>query len=127
MIKANTPTIRNAKSEQPIKTAVSEAEPSSSAGQRKSTAAGAKPAPANAQRPSKQDRVLDLLRRKEGATVSAIMKATGWQQHSVRGFLAGVVRKKLKLRLTSRDDDNGKRIYRIASSKPPKTDVRAAR
>lgn len=67
--------------------------------------------------PSKQDRVVAMLRRKEGASIPAIVKITGWQQHSVRGFFAGVVRKKLRLNLTS-EETNGKRIYRIAASKP---------
>ena len=67
--------------------------------------------------PSKQDRVVAMLRRKDGASVAAIVKVTGWQQHSVRGFFAGVVRKKLRLNLTS-EETGGKRIYRIAASKP---------
>lgn len=65
---------------------------------------------------SKQDRVVSMLRRKDGTSIAAIMKATGWQQHSVRGFFAGVVRKKLRLNLTSKEI-SGKRIYRIASGK----------
>lgn len=89
--------------------------------------ASPKAATSNIQPQSKQDRVLGLLRRKEGATVAAIMKVTGWQQHSVRGFLAGVVRKKFKLHLTARDDDNGKRVYRITGGKPQKPPARAAR
>ena len=68
-------------------------------------------------KPSKQDRVLSLLRRKVGVTVAAIMKATDWQKHSVHGFLAGVVRKKLRLNLKS-DEVGGKRLYRIVSGKP---------
>src|ERR1700722_16710823 len=61
---------------------------------------------------SKQEAVLGMLREPKGTSVAAIMKATDWQQHSVRGFFAGVVRKKLKLNLLS-DKINGQRVYRI--------------
>jgi len=62
---------------------------------------------------SKQDKVLDMLRAPTGTTIAAIMKATNWQQHSVRGFFAGTVRKKLRLNLTSKKVDE-QRVYRIA-------------
>jgi Protein of unknown function (DUF3489) len=63
---------------------------------------------------SKQSRVIAMLQSPTGATVAAMMKATGWQQHSVRGLLAGVVRKRLKLKLNSKKVD-GSRVYQIAS------------
>lgn len=64
---------------------------------------------------SKQALVIVQLSQPAGTTIAAIMKATGWQQHSVRGFLAGVVRKKLRLNLDSQKVD-GTRVYRIAGA-----------
>jgi hypothetical protein len=61
---------------------------------------------------SKQARVIEMLQSPIGMTIAAMMKETGWQQHSVRGFLAGVVRKKLKLKLNSKKLD-GNRVYRV--------------
>jgi hypothetical protein len=55
-----------------------------------------------------------MLQSPTGATIAAMMKATGWQQHSVRGFLAGIVRKRLKLKLNSKLVDE-ERIYRVAA------------
>ena len=65
---------------------------------------------------TKQQICLDLLGRPEGATVEELQAATGWQQHSVRGFLAGAVKKKLGLTLLSEKPDAGPRRYRIASA-----------
>jgi hypothetical protein len=75
---------------------------------------------------SKQARIIAMLQSSSGATIAAIMKATGWQQHSVRGFLAGVVRKRLKLKLGSKKVD-GTRVYqivRVANSKPGRHSTR---
>ena len=67
-------------------------------------------------RTTKHDRVLGLLRAKGGTTIAAISHATGWQPHSVRGFFAGVVKKKLGLTLESEKTRSG-RIYRIVRAK----------
>ena len=65
---------------------------------------------------TKHARILAMLRTSAGATVATIMAATEWQQHSVRGFLAGVVRKKLGLNLVSEQTGKG-RVYRIKDGK----------
>ena len=65
---------------------------------------------------SKHDRVLGLLRSKGGTTIAAISKVTGWQPHSVRGFFAGIVKKKLGLTLAS-EKTKSSRIYRIVGAK----------
>jgi hypothetical protein len=70
-----------------------------------------------AQPDTKHARIIAMLRMPTGATIAAIMTATDWQQHSIRGFLAGVVRKKLGLNLVSEQTDKG-RVYRIKDGKP---------
>jgi Protein of unknown function (DUF3489) len=65
---------------------------------------------------SKQARVLSLLCGPSGATIASVMRSTGWQPHTVRAFLAAVVRKKLGLRLES-DKTDGERVYRIVAGK----------
>jgi hypothetical protein len=72
---------------------------------------------------TKHARIIAMLRTPAGATIATIMTATDWQQHSVRGFLAGVVRKKLGLNLVSEQSDKG-RVYRIKDAKasPAATD-----
>ncbi len=65
---------------------------------------------------TKQARIIAMLRTPAGATIASLATATEWQQHSVRGFLAGVVRKKLSLNLVSEQTDKG-RVYRIKDGK----------
>lgn len=62
---------------------------------------------------SKQQRCLDLLARRDGASLTELVAATDWQPHSVRGFLSGTVKKKLGLTLDSSRDDNGTRRYAL--------------
>jgi Protein of unknown function (DUF3489) len=91
-------------------------------GARKTAAVSAKATKASSDRAkpdSKQDKIVTLLQRPKGATLEALVKETQWQKHSVRGFLAGTVRKKLKLPLLSEKID-GVRTYRIGTGKAAK-------
>ena len=62
---------------------------------------------------SKQDGVIAMLRRPEGATIDEVVSATGWQRHTVRGVFSGTLKKKLGLTLASTKEQRG-RVYRIA-------------
>jgi hypothetical protein len=91
-------------------------------GAKKTAAVSAKATKASSDRikpDSKQDKIVALLQRREGATLDALVKETQWQKHSVRGFLAGTVRKKLKLPLLS-EKIGGVRTYRIGTAKTAK-------
>ena len=68
-------------------------------------------------RTTKHDRILSLLSQRDGATIPDLMAATGWQQHSLRGFLAATVKKKLGLKLASTKADGELRRYRIIKRK----------
>ena len=83
------------------------------------TEASGQPAPATAPRErktregTKQALVIEMLRRPEGASIAEIVEATAWVSHSVRGFLAGALKKKLGMAIESTKDDDRGRIYRL--------------
>ena len=77
----------------------------------KKPASGAKPG--SARHGSKAVTILELLKRPGGATAQELQRATGWQPHSVRGFLAGKLRKKMGLEVVSAKSEDGERTYSI--------------
>ena len=88
-------------------------------GTTKKASAAKKPAQAKrgasvAREGRKKATVLELLRRKQGATLAEIMTATGWQPHSVRGFISGALNKKMGLTVASTKLEDGERVYSIA-------------
>jgi uncharacterized protein DUF3489 len=71
----------------------------------------------DAKRPSKQEAVIAMLQRPEGATVDEVASVMGWQRHTVRGLFSGTLKKKLGLTLASATEERG-RVYRIAAPEP---------
>jgi hypothetical protein len=76
-----------------------------------------KAAPTTAKTLSKQDQVLALLRRQEGASIEEVVAVTDWQPHSVRGFLSGAVKKRLGIDVISEKGEDGVRRYHVAALK----------
>ena len=105
------------KSKRPVSTRRASGKKAKASQKPRSTPAVAKPPkPTEAQREervTKQERLLTLLSQPEGASIEDMMQATKWQQHSVRGFLAGTVKKKLGFPLTSSKLNGDVRRYRI--------------
>jgi hypothetical protein len=83
----------------------------------------AKDKPHHIRADSKQALVIALLQRPEGATIAQIMESTQWQQHTVRGTLAGSLKKRLGLTITSTKEVGGQRVYRIEASASNETEV----
>jgi hypothetical protein len=71
--------------------------------------------PSDAKRPSKQEAVIAMLQRPEGATVDEVASVMGWQRHTVRGLFSGTLKKKLGLTLASAQEEERGRVYRIAA------------
>lgn len=63
---------------------------------------------------TKHMKLIEMLRRPDGATVAQIAKALNWQHHTVRGAMSGALKKKLGLTITSEKPEGGERVYRIA-------------
>jgi hypothetical protein len=76
----------------------------------------AKPVASAAKRKSKQQRLIDMLHRPDGATIPQMSKAFGWEPHTVRGAISGALRKKLGLLITSTKEVRG-RVYRLAGKR----------
>jgi hypothetical protein len=94
--------------------ATKKARPAKKAPKAKKTAPKGKKAAVAARDGSKTAKVLDLLKRSDGVTLKELMKLTGWQAHSVRGFLSGTVNKKMGLAVTSTKGEDGERSYRVS-------------
>lgn len=77
------------------------------------TAATARNTRRGARANTKQAKVIELLRRPEGATIAQLVKATNWQPHTVRGALAGALKKRLGLEIKSEKPEDGERVYWI--------------
>jgi hypothetical protein len=97
-------------------TATEKAKTSKKRGKANKAAKSKKPtkAESGAKSGSKAAIVLELMKRKEGATLAEIAKATEWQNHSIRGFVSGHVTKKLGMKVESTKNEAGERTYRIA-------------
>ena len=110
-------TVETSTSKRPVSTRRASGKKARASQELRSTPAVAKPPkPTEAQREervTKHERLLTLLSRPEGASIEEMMQATKWQQHSVRGFLAGTVKTKLGFPLTSAKLNGDVRRYRI--------------
>lgn len=74
--------------------------------------------PNKSKQPTKQDRIITLLKRPKGATLAELGEASNWQEYSIRGFISGTLKKRLKLNVISSRDEKGVRRYQIQECEP---------